>query len=54
MTKEGVITLEPQNGAEAVALRHWEQVNRVSVPGGAENLKDGYVLGRAIQIVGAE
>jgi hypothetical protein len=31
MTKDGVITLEPQNGAEAVALKHWEQENRIMV-----------------------
>jgi hypothetical protein len=29
MTAEGVITLEPQNGAEVVALRHWEQENKI-------------------------
>lgn len=28
MTAEGVITLEPQNGAEVVALKHWQQENR--------------------------
>lgn len=29
MRDDGTITLEPQNGAETVALRHWTEKNRI-------------------------
>lgn len=40
MTKGGVITLEPQNPSEALALQHWSQVNRLDVPNGKDDLPE--------------
>jgi hypothetical protein len=37
MTKEGVITLEPQNGTEVVALQAWQAKNRISLDDGGDD-----------------